>query len=56
MLLSLAAAALIAVSPAQAAAGGGPRLPPIDRDPNRCLRAYVGNTIGQVLYLLMPLM
>jgi|TARA_B110000977_G_scaffold170406_1_gene221086 uncharacterized protein YjbI with pentapeptide repeats len=23
------------------------RLPPIDQDPERCERAYVGNTIGQ---------
>jgi hypothetical protein len=23
------------------------RLPPIDNDPNRCARGFVGNTIGQ---------
>ena len=44
LLLGFATALSIAVSPAQAA---GPRLPPIDRDPNRCERAFTGNTIGQ---------
>ena len=78
MLLGLAAALSVAASPATAAAGSGPRLPPLDRgapvrshscahatmwmvhltvcparaDPNRCERAYTGNTIGQVLFLM----
>ncbi len=52
LLLGLAAALSIAVSPAQAA---GPRLPPIDRDPNRCERAFTGNTIGQACLTLISL-
>ena len=43
----VAAAALMALSPLNASANGGPRLPPLDNDPNRCERAFVGNTIGQ---------
>ena len=26
------------------------RLPPLDSDPNRCERGFVGNTIGQVRF------
>jgi len=37
------ACALIISNPASADV----RLPPIDKDPNRCERAFVGNTIGQ---------
>ncbi|KAG0476163.1 hypothetical protein HPP92_013004 [Vanilla planifolia] len=40
----LAACALVASSPAVAA---GQRLPPLSIEPNRCERAFVGNTIGQ---------
>lgn len=44
-LSALAAASLVfSSSPALAAAA---RLPPIDKDPARCERAFVGNTIGQ---------
>lgn len=39
----LAAASLLASPPALAEI----RLPPLSNDPNRCERAYVGNTIGQ---------
>lgn len=43
-LFGLAAALLVTqATPAEAAI----RLPPIDRDPKRCERAFVGNTIGQ---------
>ncbi|EIE19575.1 hypothetical protein COCSUDRAFT_31020 [Coccomyxa subellipsoidea C-169] len=42
-LLSLAAALTVTAAPALAEV----RLPPIDRDPTRCERAYTGNTIGQ---------
>lgn len=42
------AAALLALGPAQpSAAASGVRLPPLDTDPNRCERAFTGNTIGQ---------
>ncbi|GAQ85405.1 hypothetical protein KFL_002330150 [Klebsormidium nitens] len=41
--LTLAGAAV----PALAASSSGARLPPLSTDPNRCERAYVGNTIGQ---------
>ncbi|KAK9806317.1 hypothetical protein WJX72_010158 [[Myrmecia] bisecta] len=44
LLASLAAAALT-LSPLTANAAV--RLPPLDNDPNRCDRAFVGNTIGQ---------
>lgn len=44
-LVGLAAAALLAASPLPSSAEI--RLPPLDTDPNRCERAYVGNTIGQ---------
>ncbi|CAH9058940.1 unnamed protein product [Cuscuta epithymum] len=40
----LAAWVVGAVSPVIAASG---RLPPLSTDPNRCERAFVGNTIGQ---------
>ena len=40
-----AAALLSAAAPLPAAAEF--RLPPIDSDPNRCARGFVGNTIGQ---------
>ncbi|XP_055827857.1 thylakoid lumenal 17.4 kDa protein, chloroplastic [Solanum dulcamara] len=40
----LAVWALSSVSPVIAA---GQRLPPLSTDPNRCERAFVGNTIGQ---------
>ncbi|CAL8471225.1 g10767 [Coccomyxa elongata] len=43
VLLSLAAAFAVSAAPAMAEI----RLPPIDNDPNRCERAYTGNTIGQ---------
>lgn len=48
-LLGFAAAAALALSPGPAAAGesSGVRLPPLDNDPLRCERAYMGNTIGQ---------
>ena len=39
----IAATSLIMSPPALAEI----RLPPLDNDPNRCERAYVGNTIGQ---------
>jgi hypothetical protein len=45
MLLSLAASAALALSAGPAAAEV--RLPPLDNDPNRCDRGFVGNTIGQ---------
>lgn len=41
-----AAAALLALTPTPASAANV-RLPPIDSDPARCERAFVGNTIGQ---------
>ena len=41
------AAALLVVSPGQSLAESNVRLPPLDNDPNRCERAYFGNTIGQ---------
>ena len=44
-LTAAAAALLIAVAPSPALADV--RLPPLDTDPNRCDRAFVGNTIGQ---------
>ncbi|CAK0785731.1 hypothetical protein CVIRNUC_008942 [Coccomyxa viridis] len=44
LLLGLAAAASTLTAPPAFAEA---RLPPIDRDPNRCERAYTGNTIGQ---------
>lgn len=44
LFLGLAAAASTMTAPPAFAEA---RLPPIDRDPNRCERAYVGNTIGQ---------
>ena len=44
-LAGLAAAATLALSPAAALADV--RLPPLDNDPNRCERAFDGNTIGQ---------
>lgn len=40
----LAACLMTAASPVIAAA---PRLPPLSTEPNRCERAFVGNTIGQ---------
>lgn len=39
----LSAVTLLSSAPAQAEF----RLPPIDSDPNRCERGFVGNTIGQ---------
>ena len=42
-----AAAAALMLIPAPAA-HSEVRLPPLDKDPNRCERAVVGNTIGQV--------
>lgn len=44
-LTGLAAAALLAAAPPPSFAEM--RLPPLDTDPYRCERAYVGNTIGQ---------
>ena len=45
---AVAAAASIVLSVAPAApAAAAVRLPPIDSDPARCERAFVGNTIGQ---------
>eukprot|EP00238_Polyblepharides_amylifera_P005487 CAMPEP_0196582058 /NCGR_PEP_ID=MMETSP1081-20130531/37256_1 /TAXON_ID=36882 /ORGANISM="Pyramimonas amylifera, Strain CCMP720" /LENGTH=183 /DNA_ID=CAMNT_0041902521 /DNA_START=213 /DNA_END=765 /DNA_ORIENTATION=- len=35
------------VMPAFADIGATAKLPPLDRDPNRCERGYTGNTIGQ---------
>ena len=46
-LAGLAAAAVLAFAPAPALAENNVRLPPLDRDPQRCERAYTGNTIGQ---------
>ncbi|PRW51057.1 Thylakoid lumenal kDa chloroplastic [Chlorella sorokiniana] len=45
LLLSLAASAALVLGAGPAAAEV--KLPPLDTDPNRCERAYVGNTIGQ---------
>lgn len=42
--LGLAAATALALSAGPSFAE--PRLPPLDTDPLRCQRAYVGNTIG----------
>eukprot|EP00873_Tetraselmis_striata_P018345 jgi/Tetstr1/438609/TSEL_027160.t1 len=41
-------AAALALSLAAGPAAAEARLPPIDSDPKRCERAFVGNTIGQV--------
>lgn len=41
--LSIALSSSLIIPPADADL----RLPPIDKDPNRCERAFVGNTIGQ---------
>ena len=43
-LAGLVAAAALLAAPAALA---DVRLPPLDNDPNRCERAFVGNTIGQ---------
>lgn len=47
--VAAAALALIVAAggPVRADSGDKIRLPPIDTDPNRCERAFVGNTIGQ---------
>ena len=44
---SALAFALSTAQPAFADSGDKIRLPPIDTDPNRCEREFVGNTIGQ---------
>lgn len=44
--MSFAACALLFVAQ-PVHAGTNQRLPPLDPDPNRCERAFVGNTIGQ---------
>eukprot|EP00894_Picocystis_sp_ML_P001363 jgi/Pico_ML_1/51880/g12.t1 len=41
------ATALVVALAVPTVAQAGIRLPPLDSDPNRCERAYVGNTIGQ---------
>uniref|UniRef100_A0A061RH87 Uncharacterized protein n=2 Tax=Tetraselmis sp. GSL018 TaxID=582737 RepID=A0A061RH87_9CHLO len=43
----LVGAATVALTLSVSPAFGAARLPPIDNDPNRCERAFVGNTIGQ---------
>ena len=45
--VALAATAVGAVFVGPDVALADLRLPPIDKDPNRCERAFVGNTIGQ---------
>lgn len=45
LLLSLAASAALVLGAGPASADV--KLPPLDNDPNRCERGYVGNTIGQ---------
>ncbi|PSC69801.1 Thylakoid lumenal kDa chloroplastic [Micractinium conductrix] len=47
VLLSLAASAALLLGAGPAAADSNVRLPPLDKDPNRCERGFVGNTIGQ---------
>jgi hypothetical protein len=42
-----ALAASLLLGPAAPPAAADFRLPPIDSDPNRCARGFVGNTIGQ---------
>lgn len=47
-LLSLAASAALVLGAGPASADlSNVRLPPLDNDPNRCARGFVGNTIGQ---------
>eukprot|EP00898_Chlorokybus_atmophyticus_P003472 jgi/Chlat1/4125/Chrsp269S03958 len=43
----VALALSLSAVPAMAANTGGVRLPPLSNDPNRCERAFTGNTIGQ---------
>ena len=45
--LVVAATAVVSVVGVPDAAMADLRLPPIDKDPNRCERAFIGNTIGQ---------
>ncbi|KAL4854227.1 Thylakoid lumenal 17 [Chlorella vulgaris] len=47
LLLSLGAAATLALSGPAFADNSNVRLPPLDNDPNRCERGFTGNTIGQ---------
>jgi hypothetical protein len=47
LLLSLAASAALVLGAGPATADSNVKLPPLDTDPNRCERGYVGNTIGQ---------
>jgi uncharacterized protein YjbI with pentapeptide repeats len=46
-LTGLAATLALSLSPGPAVAASNVRLPPLDTDPNRCERAFTGNTIGQ---------
>lgn len=46
-LVGLAAAAALALGAGPAGAANNVRLPPLDTTPDRCERAYQGNTIGQ---------
>jgi len=45
--LTAVAAAITICTASAANATNNQRLPPLDSDPNRCERAFVGNTIGQ---------